>query len=314
MSSNVGQPFGAAAGLPPGAGFPGASTRVESAERKLGGGPEGPAPQRRRRSLIVPREHGAWGLLLVPLATGAAVGLFSGRILPLAPLVIAALALFWLRTPVESWLGTTPMRAQPGVERRLVLRAIAMLSAVSLMALAALFGNGRNRDLAWIGAGAASAFFAQAMLKKAWRSARVAAQMIGAAGLTSTAPAAYYVVTGHLTPTAWMLWIADFLFGVNQIYFVQLRIHAARAATRREKAAAGRGFLAGQLLLTVALVLAASLRAFPWLAAVAFLPLLYRGFAWFVRQPAPLTVRALGWSELSYAIVFGVLLVCGMRF
>lgn len=31
-------------------------------------------PQKaRRRALVVPREHGAWGMLLVPLLTGAAV-------------------------------------------------------------------------------------------------------------------------------------------------------------------------------------------------------------------------------------------------
>ena len=41
-------------------------------------------PQReRRRALVVPREHGAWGMLLVPLATGAAVGLLAGgRVAP----------------------------------------------------------------------------------------------------------------------------------------------------------------------------------------------------------------------------------------
>jgi len=268
-----------------------------------------------RRSLLVfPREHGAWGLLLVPLVTGAAVGVWSGgQTLSLLPLTIAALALFWLRTPVESWLGTAPMRAQPGAELRLVQRTVAMLAAVSLLALVWLFWDGRNRNLLWIGAGAAMAFLAQALLRKAFRSARIAAQMIGAAGLTSTAPAAYYVVTGHLGATAWMLWIATFLFAVNQIHFVQLRIHAARAATTAEKISAGRGFLAGQLLLVIVIALACALRAFPWSAALAFLPLLYRGFAWFAHKSAPLAVSALGWSELCYAIGFGVLLVWGVR-
>src|SRR5260370_6250043 len=32
----------------------------------------------RRQSLIFPREHGAWGILLVPLVTGASVGLLAG--------------------------------------------------------------------------------------------------------------------------------------------------------------------------------------------------------------------------------------------
>lgn len=33
----------------------------------------------RARALIVPREHGAWGLLLVPLFTGVATGLGSAQ-------------------------------------------------------------------------------------------------------------------------------------------------------------------------------------------------------------------------------------------
>jgi hypothetical protein len=304
MDSEVGQPFAAAAALPRGAAH---------AARKGGGGPEGPPHKSRRRLLVFPREHGAWGLLLVPLVTGAAVGLWSGgQIPPLTPLTIAALALFWLRTPVESWLGTAPIRAQPGPEIRLVRRTVAALAAVSLTALIWLFWEGRNWDLVWIGAVAALAFLAQALFKKTWRSARVAAQMIGAAGLTSTAPAAYYVATGHLSSAAWTLWAANLLFAANQIHFVQLRIHAARAASRAEKFSAGRGFLIGQLLLVIAIGLACALRAFPWHGALAFLPLLYRGFAWFSRKSKPLAVRALGWSELAYAIGFGVLLVWGM--
>jgi hypothetical protein len=46
---------------------------------------------------------------------------------------------------------------------------------------------------------------------------------------------------------------------------------------------------------------------------LAFLPLLYRGFAWFARKSAPLAIRTLGFSELCYAIGFGVLLVWGVR-
>ena len=41
----------------------------------------------RQKSLIIPREHGAWGILLVPLVTGAAFGLAAGWSgLSLAPL------------------------------------------------------------------------------------------------------------------------------------------------------------------------------------------------------------------------------------
>lgn len=71
------------------------------------------ARRERRRALILPREHGTWGLLLVPMVTGAGVAFHqASHIFPPILLLTAALALFWLRTPLESLLGTSAMRAQ----------------------------------------------------------------------------------------------------------------------------------------------------------------------------------------------------------
>lgn len=268
----------------------------------------------RRHALAIPREHGAWGILLVPLASGAAVGLWDGgRGLPLVPLTIAALALFWLRTPVESWLGTSPMRAQPGDERRLVGRVVGALTAIAAAALLCLFWGGRNRDLLWVGGAAALAFGAQALLKKKWRSLRMAAQMIGAAGLTATAPAAYYLATGRLDATAGSLWAANLLFAVNQIHFVQLRIHAAKLVEPAERSEAGHSFLLAQGLLMVLLAAACVTGWFSWYMALAFVPALVRGFAWFVSNGGPLAVRRLGWTELALAASFGMLLAAGFH-
>lgn len=268
----------------------------------------------RRRSLIMPREHGAWGILLVPLLTGAFVGLWAGGgTAGLAPFSIVALALFWLRTPVESWIGTAPVRARTPDELRLVRSTALVIVAVSLGALTWLFWRGRNSALLWIGAAAGVAFLVQSVLKRIWRSARTAAQMIGAAGLTATAPAGYYVVTGHLDAAAWSLWAANLLFAINQIHFVQLRIHAAHTTSRSEKLSAGRWFLIGQATLMALLAIACARRHFRWSAAAAFLPVLFRGFAWFVKEPEPLAIQALGKKELVYAAIFGVSLVVGMQ-
>jgi len=40
--------------------------------------PVGIPQQARRRAMIVPREHGAWGLLLIPIFTGGSRWLRSG--------------------------------------------------------------------------------------------------------------------------------------------------------------------------------------------------------------------------------------------
>ncbi len=110
------------------------------------------AQKERRRALVVPREHGAWGMLLVPLVTGAAVGVLAGgRIAPVLLLTTAVLSLFWLRTPVESWLGTSAVRAQTPEERNLVRYFILPVGAVAAVSLSALFWQGKNRELLWLG-------------------------------------------------------------------------------------------------------------------------------------------------------------------
>jgi hypothetical protein len=193
----------------------------------------------------------------------------------------------------------------------MVRRAVLLLSALSAGGLVWLFWGGRNRALIWIGCAAGVAFLAQFAMRSIWRGARTAAQVVGAAGLTSTAPAAYYAVTGRLDMEAWSLWGANLLFAMNQIQFVQLRISAARTAARREKFEAGRAFLLGQVILIALVAAACGRHLFPWPAAGAFIPVLARGFAWFVTEPQPLAIHALGKSELFYACLFGVLVVAG---
>lgn len=269
-------------------------------------------PDHRASALITPREHGAWGLLLVPLATGGAVGLLSGgTALPLAALTLAALALFWLRTPVESWLGTGLIRAQTAHERRSVGVTILILAAVAAFALIALFRAGTNRDLLLLGVAAVFAFIGQSLLRKVSRRTRMLAQIVGTVGLTVTAPAAYYVVTGQLDRNAWILWIANFLFAGNQVHFVQLRIHSARLNGRAEKFERGRAFLVGEALLASALFVVWHFHLPPRMAALAFIPALARGTAWFFEPQKPLLVRRLGWTELAHALLFGVLLTAG---
>jgi YwiC-like protein len=283
--------------------------------------------RQRARALIVPREHGAWGLLLVPMVTGAGVAFRESRhVVPAVLLLLATLALFWLRTPVESLLGTSAMRAQTGDERRTVGVAITCLGAVAALALGALLWSGQNPLLWLIGAAAGTAFLAQALLKLAWRQPprlssgrlaskqvvqrlRMLSQIVGTIGLTAAAPAAYYVITGKFGVTAWVVWVANLIFAGDQIHYVQLRIHTARIEGFRAKLKRGWAFAAGQLMMTAALALSCLLGLIPPIASIAFSPILFRGWFYFIQKPAPLAVRRLGWGELSQAVVFCILFI-----
>ncbi|MBZ5665817.1 MAG: YwiC-like family protein [Acidobacteriia bacterium] len=270
-------------------------------------------PQKeRRRALVVPREHGAWGMLLVPLVAGAAVGVMvGGRIAPVLLLTMAVLALFWLRTPAESWLGTGAVRAQTPEERRHVRNFALPLATIAAVSLIALFWQGKGRELLVLGMIAGIAFAAQIVLKKMGRATRMVAEVVGALALTSTAPAAYYVATGRLDAKAWSLWLLNWLFAADQVHFVWLRIRGARAAGWSEKLLVGWTFLVGQVLLVGILAFACHLGWLTALTLIAFAPVLFRGCAWFAKKPQPIVVRRLGWTELTHALVFGILLIAG---
>jgi hypothetical protein len=278
------------------------------------GSTEGAAIQKarreRRHALILPREHGAWGLLLVPMVTGTGVAFReSHNVLPALLLLVATLALFWLRTPVESLLGTSAMRAQTADERRAVAIVIVSLGAVAALALSSLLWAGQNPLLWLIGAAAGAAFVGQAMLKKLGRQTRMLSEIVGTIGLTASGPAAYYVITGKFGPTAWMIWMANLIFAGDQIHYVQLRIHTARVEGFWAKLKRGWAFAVGQLLMTAALTIACLLGLIPAIASIAFSPLLFRGWFYFIQKPTPLAVRKLGWNELSLAVAFCVIFI-----
>jgi len=264
----------------------------------------------RRWALILPREHGAWGLLLVPLVTGAGVALrHGGGVFPLLLLLTVALTLFWLRTPVESLLGSSAMRAQTKEERITVGLVILALGKVAVVALGLLLWAGRNRGLWLLGGLAVVSFVAQALLKRLGRRTRMLSEVVGTMGLTLSAPAAYYVVTGKLDGTAWMLWLVNLAFAGNQIHYVQLRIHTMRVEGVSNKLARGWAFAVGQVLMAIVLAVVCLRGLMPWIAMIAFVPILFRGWFYFFRNSRPLVVRRLGWNELAQAVAFCILFI-----
>ena len=277
------------------------------------GSGEDAALHARARALIVPREHGAWGLLLVPLFTGVVTGIASPhRFWPLLLFTLAALLLFWLRTPVESLLGSGTVSAHTPRERRTALIASLVLAGAAAACLAALLWGGRNSQLLHIGLIAAFALAVQSALRRLGRAMRMASQLAGAIALTATAPAAYYQGSGHLGNRALILWAANWLFAWNQIHFVQLRIHASRAHGFGEKFARGKYFFLMQALVLAALVVVSVWRLIPPLVIVAFVPALARGTRWFFLDPEPLNVKKLGWSEMKQGVAFGILLAVAL--
>ncbi len=263
----------------------------------------------RIKALTFPREHGAWGLLLIPLFTGALVGLPAGHHLGnLLLFLTAALAIFWLRTPVESYFGMGLMRIGNEEEHHAVMRTIGYLAPVLALALGLLFWDGRNLPLLLLGCISGTAFALQAVVRLFGRRMRLASQAIGSIGLTSTAAGAYYAITGRFDERALAIWFAAFLFAGDQIHYVQLRVRNSRVQGWAERISVARNFLGGQILMLVMIAAAARVQLLPTYSIVAFIPVVLRGFLWITDKDTSLDLQGLGISELIHGVAFGVLL------
>ncbi len=263
----------------------------------------------RIRALTFPREHGAWGLLLIPLVTGACVGLPNGHgVANLVLFLTTALTIFWLRTPIESLFGMGIMRIANDEERRAVLRMIGYLAPVLAACLAMLFWGGRNMPLLFLGCIGAAAFAMQSAARLFGRKARLLSLAVGSIGLTSTAAGAYYAVTGYMDQRALAVWFASFLFAGDQLHFVQLRVRNARVVGPWKRMAVAKNFLAAQVLMLLVVALGAKLELLPMYALIAFIPVVIRGCIWVADKHTSVDLPWLGITELIHGITFGALL------
>jgi hypothetical protein len=265
----------------------------------------------RTKALVIPREHGAWGLLLIPLVTGACVGFVQhGRGLgDLVLFLTAALALFWVRTPFEILVGSSVMRAHTDQEKRIVWQSVLALGVCAVVPLYALLREGRHTGLLFIAAISGAAFATQACVKLFGREMRMPAQIIGAIGLTSTSAGAYYILTGRLDSLAMALWMANWVFAGDQIHFVHVRLHGAKLEGIRNRIHRSWVFLVGQLAMLCAVALIGVSGVLPAFAVLAFVPVTLRGMIWIFGRKAVLDLQWLGITELLHSITFGVLLI-----
>lgn len=217
----------------------------------------------------MPREHGAWGILLVPFAT--AVGVAGVWNLPVALLLVSILCFYVARA---SWLKKN-------------YRWTAALLAGSAACVLPLLLVWKLWWLAAFGAVAAPLAF-----RKTERS--VGMQLLAVAGLTLTAPAAWYAATGTLD---YRLWLLNALYFGGGIFYVKM--HIATAMARKP---------AGRLPVILYYGALAGILAW-WPVGLAFAPVIARAFVGAARVSPVLRIKRLGWTEVAYSIVFAVVLI-----
>lgn len=267
----------------------------------------------------MPREHGAWGILLIPFATAVGVsGVFD---LKVALLLVSVLGFYVART---SWLkmrssvaarGPSVVASAKGDERgdhtaprsppaaTGARRWTGLLLATSFACVAPLVFLWHLWWLVAFGAVAAPLAF-----RKTERS--VAMQLVAVAGLTLTAPAAWYAATGGLDRRAWLLWLLNVLYFAGGVFYVKMHVAAAIRRKPFESIAEKIRFGAVTLIYYGAL---AAFGVVLWPVGLAYAPVVVRSVAGVWRLSPTLRIKRLGWTEVAYSIVFATVLIVALR-
>lgn len=267
-------------------------------------------PQPQTRRLLVPREHGSWGLWLLPLITGAVVAAATNP----GPsdwaifwFCAASAAAFLAYQPLEALLGISPVKARSAEEKQIAATWVILTGFVAVISAVEVVLSGRSRVLFF--AVLAAACFGLRMLFTKVRALRATRQVLGALALSSAAAASYYVISGKLDSTALVLWGANWVFATGQIEYVQLRMHSAGAHSRADKMRAGWKvylFHVALVSLTVATAITGHAPAF---FALLFIPAMVRLLVWAMSRPGKIDFYLLGFSELFQSVLFSCLLV-----
>jgi hypothetical protein len=233
----------------------------------------------------MPREHGAWGILLVPFATAPGIsGIWD---IPVTLLLVSVLGFFMARVSFlkQQWKWAV------------------VLLATSAAAGAPLLFVWHRWWLLAFGAVAAPLAF-----RKTDRNPVI--QLLSMTGLTLTAPAAWYVATGNLDAMAWRLWVLNSVYFAGGFFFVKMHLAAAVQKTTDGVRTAAIVYHAA---LAVALATLVVIGQISWAVALAFVPAVARAAVGAWRLTSKLQIKRLAWGEVTYSILFGLSLIAAVR-
>jgi len=261
-------------------------------------------------AIRMPAEHGAWGMLIVPLLSAAAVaGVWN---MPVVLCAALALGLFVLRGSAEQQGGWRTLRQPEHVVLALVLLA---------MAGALVLAYGRMQLIAVAAAGVAL-YAVQEIIVRVHNEARtekrsLAAELVGVVLLSLAAPAAWIAARGRLEPEGVQVWALNVLFFLGGVLYVKYRVRGLLAHREfsgwRERLEFAWPVFFYHLLLLAFLATSIFLRELSAAVLLAFAPGILRANGLFFQLGERFPIRRLGWMEIVHSVVFAALLVMAYR-
>lgn len=264
---------------------------------------------------LLPGDHGAYAMLLVPAVIGALVGLMQVNrfeFLPLALLFLALLGGFFAYEPLDA---LTKKGINPALRERAQFWLAIYLGVTFIAGFCLVFGWG----LLWLPGIAvleAIPLVIYFLAKHERKQRGLPVRMATIAGLVLSAPTAYYVVANRFDWLACGLWLISLAYFGSTLFYV----HSWFEAKKRLKV--GLSLVPAWLLqITLLYIILNSdallslvlLGQLPFTIGLAYLPLLVKLGMAFRRPPINLSIKQVGLFEFSQSFVFALLVVLALR-
>jgi hypothetical protein len=262
----------------------------------------------------IPKEHGSWAMLIVPLLVGIIVApTWHWRTIVF---LVAAFGFFLVRFPLATLVKTR--------QRRRVDRAYLWRWVIIYGGITALCGGWLvlTQGLWWlvsIGLVGGLLLVFHLWLITRRQEMSVIGELAGIFGLALGAPMAYYVNSGQLDRTAVILWLINALYFGGTVFYIKLKVRQQprlpvpdKPGQRLVKAKA---CLAYHTLALTFVILLVTLQLAPRLAPLALVPATAKVLqgAWHWQDKKSLSLVRLGVTELFHATAFALLVVLIFR-
>jgi hypothetical protein len=254
----------------------------------------------------LPKEHGAWAVLYVPMLVGAAIaGELTWNVLLLA---LSALGVFLSYVPIHAILRHLFVAPLPQERLREALVWSGVYLGFGVVFVVPLLLQGYT--LLLIAIPGAVALVGNFLLTRTVGKT-ILGDAVAVLGLSLSAVCSWYVVTGQITSEALVVWLLNLLFFLCSVFYVHMKIRAS--SVKQDIGPADRLSL-GALniayhIVVIAVVTALAFYRFTKLyVLVAFLPMVVHALYGTFRLSRRVKFQRLGLLLLGQSILFGLLL------
>lgn len=258
----------------------------------------------------IPKEHGSWAMLIVPLVQGMVIApAWHWQTLIL---LVAALGFFLVRFPLATLVKT---RRRSRTDRAYLWRWTLIYGGITALSGGWLVFIEQLWWLVPMGVIGTMLLLFHLWLVARRKEMSAIGELAGIFGLALGAPMAYYTCSGQLDGTVLALWIINALYFGGTVFYIKLKVRQQPRQPAPDKVSQrlikAKACLTYQTIALTIIILLVAWQQAPILIPLAFVPatikVLYGAWQW--QDKKSLNLMRLGLTEIFHALAFTVLVV-----